>query len=303
MSGTVEYWRRNTYYQERQMVRHDGYLWRCRNAHTSTMEFNKRNFTKIKIGREPKERTTVTSRNFKVITSMNNTYYNKTGRPFLKSFSKHFGHISDIHVYNEGLFTPKVKNVVEEGWDLGPEFILFQKRWKNERIKTFSKKGFSIIHAMNNLDCDRLVWMDADTLLVDDFNIQLLEMISPKDVLSTHFSVWHTVNDKTYHSCETGFFILNKEHPGFNEFKDTYTRIYTKDESQDLRRFYDGEVYGKTVELMQKRGHKMLNLNPGKHKTPFSRSVIGPYIQHFKAGLKERVNFDGLEAELDNDEV
>jgi hypothetical protein len=296
-------WMPRQQYNEGEFISYDGYQWRCNNSHISGPEFNKSNFSKFKIGRIPKEREKVSNINYEVITSMNNTYYNKTGRPFLKSFSKHFGHICDVHVYNEGLFEPKAKNMVTEGWDLGPEFVKFQKRWKNDRVKTFAKKGFSIIHAMNTIDCDRLIWMDADTLLVEDFNVQLLDMIAPKDVLSTHFSVWHTVNDITYHSCETGFFILNKNHPGFNEFKDTYTRIYTKDENTDLRRFYDGEVYGKTVELMEKRGHKMLNLNPGKHKTPFSRSVIGPYIQHFKAGLKDRINFDGIEAELAEDEI
>jgi len=291
-------WRPKIKYLEGQFVQYDGMFWRCSNTHISSDSFNKSNFTKIKIRQKPKERESMTKRKYEVITSMNNTYYNKTGRLFLRSFSKHFSPISDIHVYNEGLFSPKAKNTHEAGWDLGEEFVKFQKRHKNDKVKTFAKKGFSIIHAMDNLDCDRLIWMDADTLLVEDFNIQLLDMIAPDDVLSTHFSVWHTVNDITYHSCETGFFIVNKKHPGFNEFKNTYKDIYVNDKTEGLRRFYDGEVYGKTVELMEKRGHKMLNLNPGKHKTPFSRSVIGPYIQHFKAGLKERVNFDGLEAEM-----
>lgn len=298
-----ENWRPRVKYLEGQFIRYQEFMWRCCNTHISGPEFSKSNWSKIKIGRVPKEREAMTNVKYEVITSMNNTYYNKTGRPFLKSFSKHFGFISDIHVYNEGLFSPKAKNVVEAGWDLGADFIKFQKRHSNDKVKTFAKKGFSIIHAMNNINCDRLIWMDADTLLVEDFNVQLLDMISPKDVLSTHFSVWHDVNDITYHSCETGFFILNKQHPGFKEFKDTYTDIYANDRTEGLRRFYDGEVYGKTVELMEKKGHKMLNLNPGKHKTPFSRSVIGPYIQHFKAGLKERINFDGIEAEIDAEEV
>jgi len=291
-------WRPKTRYIEGQFVQYDDAFWRCTDSHISSDSFNKVNWGKVKIGRKPKEREIMTKAKYEVITSMNNTYYNKTGRPFLRSFSKYFGFICDIHVYNEGLFEPKAKNLVTEGWDLGPEFVKFQKRHKNEKVKTFAKKGFSIIHAMNNIDCDRLIWMDADTLLVEDFNTQLLDMIAPNDVLSTHFSVWHEHNGKEYHSCETGFFILNKRHPGFNEFKDVYTRIYTKDETSELRRFYDGEVYGRTVDILAARGHKMLNLNPGKHKTPFSRSVIGPYIQHFKAGLKERVNFDGIEAEM-----
>jgi hypothetical protein len=61
-------------------------------------------------------------------------------------------------------------------------------------------------------------------------------------------------------------------------------------------------VYGKTVEIMLNKGYKMLNLNPGKHKTPISRSVISPYLSHFKAGLKESVDFKKIDLTL-KDEV
>ena len=121
----------------------------------------------------------------------------------------------------------------------------------------------------------------------------LIELLSPEDVLSTHFSVWHKKDEKEYHSCETGFFILNRRHPGYEEFCNLYKDIYYNDlaEEYDLRRFYDGEVYGKCVELMEQKGHKMFNLNTGKHKTPISRSLIAPYISHFKAGLKDNIDF------------
>ena len=295
-------WQPLTPYSMGNHVEHNDNVWRAKTSHISGQEFIKSRWSKIKIDRSTGE-TKMSSKKYAAITSMNNTYYNKTGRPFLRSFSKHFGFICDIHVYNEGLFTPKSKNLVEMGWDLGPEFIKFQNRWKNDKVKTFAKKGFSIIHAMENLDCKRLIWFDADTLFTEDFNDQLLDMIAPQDVLSTHFSVWHEANGREYHSCETGFFVLNKEHSGYKDFCETYKRIYVNDEKEDIRRFYDGEVYGKTVELMEAKGHKMLNLNPGRHKTPFSRSVIGPYIQHFKAGLKERINFDGIEAGYDEEDA
>ena len=113
-------------------------------------------------------------------------------------------------------------------------------------------------------------------------------------MLSAHFSVWHEKDDKTYHSCETGFFVLNKRHEGFADFASTYKEIYNKDKTEGMRRFYDGEVYGRTVELMQEKGYKMNNLNPARHKTPISRSAMAPYITHFKAGLKDRVELDEM---------
>jgi hypothetical protein len=236
---------------------------------------------------------------YAAITSMNQEYYNHCGRSMLGSFKRHWSHLLPLYVYNEDNFHVKIKTVSCLGWNLGKEYQKFQDRHSNEKIKTFAKKGFSIIDAMQNLKCEKLIWLDADTVIQTAIPQQLLDLISPSDTLSTHFSVWHQDGNTEYHSCETGFFILNKTHPGFEDFCSTYKDIYHNDKSENLRRFYDGEVYGKTVELMQKQGHRMLNLNPGKHKTPISRSVLSPYITHFKAGLKDTVDFSKFDQQDD----
>lgn len=233
------------------------------------------------------------------ITSMDEKYYNHCGRAMLRSYKIHWSHLMQMYVYNEENFNIKVKTIESLGWILGDEYNKFQARHSNDRVKTFSKKGFSIINAMDyiGLSTDRLMWLDADTIIQNEIPWQLLELISPNDTLSTHFSVWHEHDGKEYHSCETGFFILNTRHSGYKEFCNTYKDIYYNDKTDGLRRFYDGEIYGKTVELMEKRGHKMLNLNPGRHKTPISRSIISPYITHFKAGLKDTVDFSQFDKE------
>jgi len=121
-------------------------------------------------------------------------------------------------------------------------------------------------------------------------------------VLSTHFSVWHKKDGKEWHSCETGFFILNKTHPEFDTFYKTYRDIYVNDKNQDLRRFYDGEVYGKSVEILESAGNKMMDLNPGRHRTPIPRSILAPYLNHFKAGVKDRINNNDITTKFDLDE-
>jgi hypothetical protein len=238
------------------------------------------------------------------ITSMDEKYYNHCGRVMIGSYSSHFFRNIPLYVYNEGNFTFKSKNTYAAGWNLGLEYNKFSERWsnKNERVHTFSKKAFSIIHAMYNVECDRLIWLDADTHFTADFPKQLLDLISPDDTLSTHFGVKHNVDEQEFFSCETGFFILNKRHELFEEFRETYTNIYINDEYENLRRFYDGEVYGKTVEIMAEQGYKMINLNPGKHKTPISRSVLAPYLTHYKASLKETADFKKIDSEL-KDEI
>jgi hypothetical protein len=239
---------------------------------------------------------------YAAITSMNESYYDHCGRTMLKTYKTHWSAAIPMFVYNEDNFYIKVSNINSAGWDLGDEYNKFQDRQSNTRVKTFSKKAFSIIHAMDNIQAERIIWIDADVILTDDINIQLLDLIAPDDALSTHFSVWHEKDDITYHSCETGFFILNTTHPGYKDFCDTYKDIYFNDNTKGLRRFYDGEVYGKTVEIMAEQGHKMINLNPGKHKTPIPRSVLAPYLTHYKASLKETADFKKIDSEL-KDEI
>jgi hypothetical protein len=149
---------------------------------------------------------------------------------------------------------------------------------------------------MNNIEADRLVWLDADSIVKNPFHPQLIEVMCSNHVLSVHFGVKHLVNDNEYFSCETGFFILNKKHVQFQRFKEVYTDIYHNDKHQDLRRFYDGEVYGKTVKILESEGAKMLDLNTDqKHKTPIPRSLIAPYLTHNKAGIKDKLTNEILE--------
>ena len=239
-----------------------------------------------------------------LITSMNRTYWDGPGRLMVKSFEKHWHNAAELYLYNEG-FVLKNKEWKCLGFDLGPEYERFQKKWmeKNKKVAGFAKKAFSIIHAMENIECDRLIWADADSEATRHFPVQLLEWIADPKYLSTHFGVQHHVEDNTYFSCETGFFILNKNHKDFNLFKETYKNIYLKEDYSTLRRFYDGEVYGETVRRLSNKS-EMLELNPGLiHKTPMPKSVIAPYISHYKAGLKTRIDIDEKIAEFENDNL
>ena len=236
-------------------------------------------------------------------TSMDKKYYDHCGKTMLESFVTKFKKRKKINLYNEDDFDAEIKNINYMGWDLGTEYEQFISRWQhNKKITTFAKKGFSIIHAMNNIDCDRLIWLDADSVVKMPLHGQLVNFMCPDDVLSSHFKVAHVEKGVRYESCETGFFILNKNHPNFNEFKNTYTEIYHKDQNKNIRRFYDGEVYGETVRRLEENGVKMVNLNPGPHKTPIPRSLLGPYFQHFKAGLKDNISNDILEERYLNDQ-
>lgn len=238
------------------------------------------------------------------VTSMNRSYYDHCGKTMCNSFRKHW--LSEdcrLHVYNEGLFQIKARGIIQAGWDLGEEYEKFQQRHTNSKVKTFAKKGFSIIHALEHMrnDYDRIVWLDADLILKKLMPVYFIDMMCPNDTLSAHFGVVHKKENREYFSCETGFFILNCKHPGFNKFLDTYKSIYVNDDCSNLRRFYDGEVYGEVVQRL--KDYKMRELNPNyKYRTPIGHSVLEPYIDHLKAGLKDNYSNNDLVEKYDLDD-
>lgn len=234
---------------------------------------------------------------------MNQAYYEKCGRACIESYGAYWPQDIPLFVYNEDMLEPpKNKWTHYMPWaDMPREFQYFIKRnHDNHRTVQFAKKAFSIIHAFQTLKCDRLIWLDADVVSTMYVNDQLLDMITPDHVLSTHYGVRHawpseTDPDRTSFSCETGFLVVNKRHARFPEFAARYLEYYDRDLGYALRRFYDGEVYGAVVAEFEAQGVPMMELNPGqKHKTPIPRSVMAPYIMHYKAGAKDPFDSDSL---------
>lgn len=219
------------------------------------------------------------------ITSMNQRYYDLCGKDMLRSFERYWYPEFDLHIYNEDNFVPQETFCKLKGWNLGKDYINFQNLEKNNRVKTFAKKGFSIIDAMYSIECDRLVWLDADLIIKNKLKQSKLDELMPEDKLSLHFGVRHKKEEKTFFSCETGFFIINKKHKQYKEFCDEYKRIYTQRDNKNLRRFYDGEIYGKTVLKFSEEFMVDLNFHK-KYKTPIGKSELRHYIAHRKAGLK-----------------
>lgn len=230
------------------------------------------------------------------VTSMNKRYYDLCGQLMVDSYVQNMPEQIPLTVYNED-FELSQPNVINMGWNLGKDYDDFVSRWvkkENQKILTFAKKAYSIINAMQHIDCDRLIWIDADCIINRGFDQDLVNYISPDSTLASYFGVWHQHDEKEYFSCETGFFILNKRHPSFDNFLKVYSNIYNTDDYANLRRFYDGEVFGETVARLSAQGVKFQNLSPvdkkKKYKTPIKKSVIKDYIFHYKAGSKYKLN-------------
>jgi hypothetical protein len=140
---------------------------------------------------------------------------------------------------------------------------------------------------MENSTADRIVWLDADVLSVGQLPMNLLLSVLPDYVLSTHMGVTYTTakdgSPGRWFVPETGFFAVNTRHTQFSEFRSEYKRHYVERDNSMLRRFYDNDVYGYVFEKLKAPGNDLCKDFTKGYKTPLRHTVLGPYIEHYKA--------------------
>lgn len=226
-----------------------------------------------------------------VITSFDENYYNNIGKECVSSWLKFWPEDLNLTCYVEEFTLTATKRINQVSFDnLSKEYYEFQNSELGSRIKIFAKKAYSIIHAFENLDADRIIWIDADLITTDSVEKHFLENLCDEKTLSTFMGVWHgkekgTKGQKDYFSCETGFFVVNKSHKGFNEFSKRYREYYDKRITENLRRFYDGEVFGAVVqEFNTKYRFRDLSAELSKnYNSPLKHTALGNYFHHYKS--------------------
>jgi len=223
-----------------------------------------------------------------VITSFNRTYYDLIGKFAVASFVKYWPKEIKLICYVEDIKIENHKRITQIPFtELPASYFEFQNSDYKNRVKTFAKKGYSIIHAMEKVDCDKLIWIDSDVLTTNKVPYNFIDDLCSDQDLAAFMGVWHEEDNKKYFSCESSFFVLNKNHLHFSDFSKRYREYYDNKITDNLRRFYDGEVLGATIQDLTHLGN-MVDLNPSTaYKTPMPRSVLNNYFVHYKAGLKD----------------
>jgi beta-galactosidase/beta-glucuronidase len=138
---------------------------------------------------------------------------------------------------------------------------------------------------MKNLEKNsgRLIWVDADVITEDFITIAWLDSL-----LSEEFSCHIGVPQKQYYSVETGFFIINLENKFKDIFLNEYKRIYYTKDFTDLRKPYDGDIFGKVIRKLKKEeGFKFVEMNEYYETalSPFNGIFEGK-MKHYKAKRK-----------------
>lgn len=225
--------------------------------------------------------------NIEIITSFNQRYYDLIGKDCVETWLKYWPKELSLTCYVEEFHLPEHPRLKQISFDVfKPEYYEFQST-SNKQVQKFAKKAWSFIHAMENSTADRIVWLDADVLSVHHLPLELLQNVLPSNVLSTHMGVTYTAakdgSPGRWFVPETGFFAVNTHHPQFKEFASEYKRHYVERDNTMLRRFYDNDVYGYVFEKLKAQGNDLCKDFTKGYKTPLRHTVLGPYIEHYKA--------------------
>ena len=222
--------------------------------------------------------------NMEVITSFNQTYYDRIGRNAVSSYLEHWS--TPLTVYAEQCELDKHRRLNVIDFDaLGEQYRDFQSDESiSQRCKTFAKKAFSVIHAMYNSQADWLVWLDADVLTKRaDPAMILSDMLKP-NYLAMYMGVRYTDHRGiNWLVPETGLFAVNLRHADSRRFREEYRRRYLRRNFEDLRRSYDNDVFGAVVTQIPSQYLDLCQDLTKPYKTPLKHTVLGEYLHHYKA--------------------
>lgn len=248
----------------------------------------------------------------KCITSMNQSYYDRIGKLMIESWSKFWPGDCELIVYQEGFEIEKVDRVIGVSWEDNcfDSWKKFDGKIKGPASR-FAKKGYSMIAGMKNIDCDLLIWLDADIISLKTFPKDKIISILPENKLIAFFDTYYQLVpeytleqyiDKTRHgsSAESGFVVMNKKHQHFMEYLNEYERLYnSKDRLPEVGEWFDGDVCTAAAINYRAQVEDLSKLrSTNKTQTPINRSWIFEYCYHAKAKQKDNINWEEYRKQL-----
>lgn len=221
--------------------------------------------------------------NIEVITSFDQRYYDMIGHACVKSWLEYWPEDLTLTCYVENMSLPAQPRIRQIPFsELGSSYEQFQQSEENDRTKTFAKKAYSVMHAFENSTADLIIWVDADVITKQNVPTELLASLCSEKQLAAFMSVDHD----GWFSAETGIFAVNTRHPDFKKFALRYRERYDNHIKHDLRRFYDGEVFGAVVQEFSRTPYnaEMNDLCVNiKGRTPLKFTELGVYLSHHKS--------------------
>ena len=227
---------------------------------------------------------------YNIITGMSESYFNKIGKSMIESWLKFWPVNYTLVVYTEDTIDfvhDRVKFISLDTMD--QDYVKFQNQdftKLNSRVKTFAKKAWPIMENLKS-DSGKLLWVDADVIFLSKITESWLETLISKDEFSAHLGVPQT----DFYAVETGFFLINLDHQFKDDFLRLYRNIYLTRDFSDMKKPFDGDVFGKVITLLSKnKNFKFRELSPDiTIRSPFN-TVFRDKMKHYKAKRKNNFN-------------
>jgi len=221
-----------------------------------------------------------------IVTTFSDEGYEKYARTFLESCEKNLDSAVDVVAYVDTvqMQSNRIQSRVLE--TSAPELTAFKQRnayrdspvFQQAAIR-FSHKVYAMCHAARTIDCDMLIWLDADT-----------EMLSPVDKMTflsklpPGYFVSYLDRQPVY--TETGFLAFDMRNPYAQEFFARMQEYYDTDRVFDLEQWHDCFVFDAVRTTMEQQGKtRAYNVSPVVKKNHFNQLFSGVII-HYKGDAK-----------------
>ena len=141
------------------------------------------------------------------------------------------------------------------------------------------------------VDCDFLIWLDADIKTTQLFQIEeLKKYINDSKFCSYLNREKHPKNNlgmRHLLSTESGFIIFNKNHPHCNDFFNRFISYYTEDKIFNLYEVTDNFLLDTVMKQMEQEGKiENIKMSDGKSEQPLKHTSLGKFFFH-RMGAKK----------------
>ena len=174
-----------------------------------------------------------------------------------------------------------------------------KKSFKWQAVR-FCYKVFAVQHALENIDSDWIIWLDADSKTHSPISLDALARVCPD---TSDFS--YLGRTDRYHS-ECGWVGYHKAGNHALDFAKRFAEMYITDEIFNYREWHDSYIWDIVRREFQEKGADFFNLNPepdtkGLAGHPFINSELGAYLDHMKGDRKHRGHSKAKEVRLHTD--
>lgn len=255
------------------------------------------------------------TRRISVVTTFNQSGYERYGRRMIETFLANWPENIDLHVYAEDCeIDISAANLhIYDFHDRVPSLVEFKQRWRNDPRATgklaqgapdrkgkvrgigfkwdavrFSHKIYAVCDLAQSGLADIVIWMDADTICHSPCSRDFIEQQIPDQI-----GIAYLGRARKYSEC--GLYALNMSIPGTREFVRRFQWVYDHAEQGifTMQEWHDSFVFDRVREhtrsehptwreldwshgLIENEGHPLIN------------SAWGAYLDHLKGKRKDQ---------------